>query len=64
MIVYGVAAEVSIAKLFIAGVLPGLMLATLFMGWIVVWALLNPDLVPPATEKATASARSSTPRAT
>jgi C4-dicarboxylate transporter DctM subunit len=38
MIVYGVAAEVSIAKLFIAGVLPGLMLAALFMGWIVVWA--------------------------
>ncbi len=52
MIVYGVAAEVSIAKLFIAGVFPGIMLATLFMGWIVVWALLNPDLVPPATEKA------------
>jgi C4-dicarboxylate transporter DctM subunit len=52
MIVYGVAAEVSIAKLFIAGVFPGIMLAVLFMGWIVVWALLNPDLVPPATEKA------------
>jgi C4-dicarboxylate transporter DctM subunit len=52
MIVYGVAAEVSIAKLFIAGVFPGIMLATLFMGWIVVWALLNPSLVPPATEKA------------
>ena len=53
MIVYGVAAEVSIAKLFIAGVLPGIMLATLFMGWIVVWALLNPDAVPPATEDTT-----------
>jgi tripartite ATP-independent transporter DctM subunit len=52
MIVYGVAAEVSIAKLFIAGVFPGIMLAALFMGWIVVWALLNPGLVPPATEKA------------
>ena len=46
MIVYGVAADVSIAKLFIAGVLPGLMLATLFMGYIVVWALLNKDKVP------------------
>jgi len=53
MIVYGVAAEVSIAKLFIAGVLPGIMLATLFMGWIIVWALLNPDAVPPATEQTT-----------
>jgi tripartite ATP-independent transporter DctM subunit len=47
MIVYGVAAEVSIAKLFIAGVIPGLVLAGLFMGWVVAWALRNPDRVPP-----------------
>jgi tripartite ATP-independent transporter DctM subunit len=47
MIVYGVAANVSIAKLFIAGVIPGLLLALLFMGYIVVWALLNPGQVPP-----------------
>ncbi len=53
MIVYGVAAEVSIAKLFIGGVLPGLMLAILFMGWIVVWALMNPDAVPPISEHTT-----------
>ena len=50
MIVYGVAAEVSISKLFIAGVLPGLMLATLFSGYICVWALRNPSQVPPADE--------------
>jgi tripartite ATP-independent transporter DctM subunit len=48
MIVYGVAAEVSIAQLFIAGVLPGIMLALLFSGWIVFWALRHPQLVPPA----------------
>ncbi|MEO7885434.1 MAG: TRAP transporter large permease subunit [Polaromonas sp.] len=48
MIVYGVAANVSIAKLFLAGVIPGLMLAALFMGYIVVWALLNKDKVPTA----------------
>ncbi len=48
MIVYGVAAEVSIAQLFIAGVLPGILLASLFSGWLVVWALRNPQLVPPA----------------
>jgi C4-dicarboxylate transporter, DctM subunit len=48
MIVYGVAANVSIAKLFLAGVIPGLMLAGLFMGYIVVWALLNPRKVPAA----------------
>ena len=48
MIVYGVAANVSIAKLFIAGVLPGILLALLFMGYIVVWALFNKDKVPAA----------------
>lgn len=48
MIVYGVAAEVSIAKLFVGGVLPGLMLAALFSGYLMVWALLNPDKVPRA----------------
>lgn len=48
MIVYGVAAEVSIAKLFLAGVVPGLLLASLFSGYLVVWALLNPDKVPAA----------------
>jgi C4-dicarboxylate transporter DctM subunit len=53
MIVYGVAAEVSIAKLFIGGVVPGLMLGGLFMGWIIIWALLHPDAVPPITERTT-----------
>ncbi|MBX3610885.1 MAG: TRAP transporter large permease subunit [Hydrogenophaga sp.] len=48
MIVYGVAAEVSIAKLFVAGVIPGLLLAALFSGSLMVWALLNPDRVPKA----------------
>ena len=48
MIVYGVAADVSIAKLFIAGVIPGILLAGLFMGYIVVWALLNRHGIPPA----------------
>jgi tripartite ATP-independent transporter DctM subunit len=48
MIVYGVAADVSISKLFIGGVLPGILLASLFMGWVVVWSLLNPDKIPPA----------------
>ncbi len=47
MIVYGVTAEVSISQLFIAGVLPGLMLACLFSGYIIFWALRNPHLVPP-----------------
>ena len=46
MIVYGVAANVSIAQLFIAGVFPGLMLASLFMGYVIVWALMNPERIP------------------
>ena len=46
MIVYGVAADQSIAQLFIAGVVPGLMLSALFMAYVVIWALLNPSLVP------------------
>lgn len=53
MIVYGVTAEVSIAQLFIAGVVPGLLLAALFMGYVIVWALLNPDKVPPADRRTT-----------
>ncbi len=48
MIVYGVMAEVSISKLFIAGVVPGILLATLFSGYIVFWALRNPGQVPAA----------------
>ena len=48
MIVYGVTAEVSIARLFIAGVLPGLLLMMLFMGYTAIWSLLNPDKMPPA----------------
>jgi C4-dicarboxylate transporter DctM subunit len=51
MIVYGVTAEVSIAKLFIAGVLPGLLLALMFSGYIAVWALLHPGQIPQAEER-------------
>jgi tripartite ATP-independent transporter DctM subunit len=48
MIVYGVSAEVSIAQLFIAGVLPGVMLALLFSGYLAFWAWRHPQRVPPA----------------
>ena len=53
MIVYGVAANVSIAKLFIAGVIPGLMLAALFMGYVIVWSLRHPEAIPAAGESTT-----------
>ncbi|WP_442597846.1 TRAP transporter large permease [Parapusillimonas sp. JC17] len=51
MIVYGVAADVSISKLFIAGILPGALLALLFMGYIAIWSLLHPDRIPHADER-------------
>lgn len=51
MIVYGVLAQESIAKLFIAGVLPGILLMGLFMGYIAIWSLLKPDRVPAAEPK-------------
>jgi tripartite ATP-independent transporter DctM subunit len=48
LIVYGVATEVSIARLFIAGVLPGILVIGLYMGYIMLWSMLNPSKVPPA----------------
>jgi C4-dicarboxylate transporter DctM subunit len=48
MIVYGFIAEVSIARLFIAGVVPGIMMVILFMAYVIVWALLNPGKTPPS----------------
>ncbi len=50
LIVYGVAAEVSIGRLFIAGILPGLLLVGLFAGYVMLWSLLNPSRVPPQRE--------------
>ncbi|HET8748206.1 MAG TPA: TRAP transporter large permease subunit [Ramlibacter sp.] len=47
MIVYGVTADVSIARLFVAGILPGIVLASLFSGYLAVWAAMNRKRVPP-----------------
>src|SRR5689334_15471009 len=46
MVVYAVAAEVSIIKVFLAGFIPGFILTLLFSGYIVAWALLNPGKTP------------------
>jgi tripartite ATP-independent transporter DctM subunit len=50
MIVYGVTADVSIARLFVAGIIPGIVLAGLFSGYLAVWSAANRDRVPPADE--------------
>lgn len=53
LIVYGVATEQSIARLFIAGVLPGLLLVGLFASYVMLTALINPSIFPKNTEKFT-----------
>jgi C4-dicarboxylate transporter, DctM subunit len=50
MIIYGVLAEVSIAKLFAAGVFPGLIIAGLYSGFIFVRCALQPGLAPRASD--------------
>ena len=47
LIFYGITAQVSISNLFLATVVPGLLLATLYVGYIVVRCRLNPELGPP-----------------
>ena len=46
LIVYGAATEQSIAQLFLAGLVPGVMLAAMFSGYIMIWAMLNPTRMP------------------
>ncbi|MFM9014679.1 MAG: TRAP transporter large permease, partial [Gemmatimonadota bacterium] len=53
MIVYGVQTNTSIAQLFIAGVVPGLALAGLFMAWVILWSMANADRIPAADMRMT-----------
>ena len=46
MIIYGAMTETSVVKLFMAGIIPGLVLTGLFMCYIGIRAILNPNLVP------------------
>ncbi|MGE0419580.1 MAG: TRAP transporter large permease subunit, partial [Acetobacteraceae bacterium] len=46
LIVYGVTINESITKLFIAGIIPGLILAALFMGYVMVLSAVSPDYRP------------------
>ena len=46
LIVYGVLAQQSISRLFIAGVLPGIMIILIFMSYISFRSILNPSLAP------------------
>jgi len=46
MIIYGVLSNVSIGKLFIAGILPGLLLASVYAVYIMIVAVINPSVMP------------------
>ncbi|MBZ4686630.1 MAG: C4-dicarboxylate transporter, DctM subunit [Clostridia bacterium] len=46
MLVYGIVAEVSIGKLFIAGIIPGIILAGAFSGYTMLRCIINPNLAP------------------
>ena len=48
MVVYAVAADASIIRIFLAGFLPGFLLMLLFSGYIAWWSLRHPDQVPAA----------------
>ena len=50
LIIYGVLSETSILKLFIAGIIPGLLLAFLYMTWLGFRATVNPSVAPDETE--------------
>ena len=50
LIIYGVTIEDSIAKLFMAGILPGIMIALMFMLYVIFWSILNKKLMPKSVE--------------
>ena len=47
MVVYAVTANVSVLQVFLGGFLPGLLIMALYMGYVIIWSLLNPDKTPP-----------------
>jgi len=50
LIIYGVTVQESIAKLFIAGIIPGIMIAIFFMFYVIGWSVLNKDSMPKTEE--------------
>ena len=46
LIIYGVTVQESIAKLFIAGIIPGIMIALIFMTYVIIWSLINKKEMP------------------
>ena len=57
MIIYGVMTETSVGKLYVAGIIPGILLSIFFAGYIVVRCALHPELAPKVAEKVSWSDR-------
>ncbi|OYW58851.1 MAG: C4-dicarboxylate ABC transporter [Rhizobiales bacterium 35-68-8] len=55
LILYGATAGVSVVKLYAAAFIPGLMLTSLYVGYVVVRAMLNPAMAPKLPPEAKAS---------
>ena len=51
LIIYGVAVQESIAKLFIAGIIPGIMIALIFMSYVIILSLINKKSMPKIIEE-------------
>ncbi|MEO0248383.1 MAG: TRAP transporter large permease [candidate division WOR-3 bacterium] len=52
LIIFGIITEQSIGRLFLAGIIPGLFMAVMFLVTIYVWGRMNPELAP-AGERST-----------
>ncbi len=50
LIIYGVTVQESIAKLFIAGIIPGIMIAIIFMLYVIIWSIINKKEMPTSGE--------------
>ena len=50
LIIYGVTVQESIAKLFIAGIIPGIMIAIIFMLYVIIWSIINKKEMPTFNE--------------
>ena len=50
LIIYGVTVQESIAKLFIAGIIPGIMIAIIFMFYVIIWSIINKKEMPTSNE--------------
>ncbi len=50
LIIYGVTVQESIAKLFIAGIIPGIMMAIIFMLYVIIWSIINKKEMPTSSE--------------